>query len=209
MQIQGERQLSLPPEEVFDGVLNPAILVAAIPGAETVTDEGNGVYRAVVLASVGPVRARFKGKVTMVEVTRPTTLRLEFEGESGMSGFATGSARVDLAARDGGTHLVWQADSQIGGRLAQIGSRLIDATVTRMSAQFFDRFEQVLTLGPETAPAAEPASAPVDPGRAAFRPAPGLAPAAAAGGVVLQMPSWVFVSTFVTLAALIGWLAVT
>lgn len=202
MEITGERTLSLPPDQVWDGILNPAVLQAAIPGAESVTDEGDGVYRAVVLASVGPVRARFKGRVKLGEMQKPQRLSLEFEGESGMAGFATGSATVTLAPAGNGTHLTYRAESQIGGRLAQIGSRLIDATVARMSGQFFDRFEQVLTA-PESA--AEPAA-----------PAPSAAPAAiaarvtvpapAAGGVVLQMPSWVFVAGFVTLAVLIGWL---
>lgn len=213
MLIKGERQLSLTPEQTFDGFLDPAILAAAIPGAESVTDEGEGVYHAVVMAAIGPVRARFKGKATMVDVVRPDRLTLKFEGSSGMAGFATGTATVTLSEQDGGTFLAWEAESQIGGRLAQIGSRLIDAAVARMSAQFFDAFEQVMTAPDEVAvPDGDAVAVDARPdGRTQVpvAPVPVAAPvmARAQGGVVLQMPSWAFVASLVTFAALIGWLA--
>lgn len=209
MLIKGERQLPLPPGQVFDGLLDPAILAAAIPGAESVTAEGDGLYHAVVTASIGPVRARFKGKVTMTEVARPDRLALEFEGSSGMAGFANGTATVTLTAMGAGTYLGWEAESRIGGRLAQIGSRLIDAAVARMSGEFFDAFEHVLTTPAE---AADPTiEAPVSEPRRGHTMAPerhAPVPMATHGGVVLQMPSWAFVASLVTFAGLIGWLAV-
>lgn len=200
MEITGDRSLSQPPAHVWQGLLDARILQAAIPGCEDVTDLGEGRYTAVVVASVGPVRARFKGRVTMRDLDEPRSMALDFEGDSGIAGFATGSATITLAPEGQGTALAWKAESQIGGRLAQIGSRLIDATVARMSKQFFDRFEEVL---------ANPAlldTAPATPAIAARSPAPALA--AVPGAVTLQMPAWVFATSVVALALLIGWLGV-
>ena len=201
MEITGDRSLSQPPAHVWRGLLDARILQAAIPGCEDVTDLGGGRYTAVVVASVGPVRARFKGRVTMRDLVEPQSMALDFEGDSGIAGFATGSATITLAPEGQGTRLGWKAESQIGGRLAQIGSRLIDATVARMSKQFFDRFEEVLANPAllDTTPAATPAIA-------ARTPAPALA--AVPGAVTLQMPAWVFATSVIALAVLIGWLGV-
>ncbi len=156
-----------------------------------------------VLAAVGPVKARFKGRMQQQDLQPPHRYTLSFEGDGGMAGFAKGSAEVELVeegeAREQ-TRLNYRAQAQIGGRLAQIGSRLIDATVARMSNQFFDRFEEVLAN-----PALlEGASAPGTPALAARTTAPALA--AAPGAVTLQMPAWVFATSVIALALLIGWL---
>ncbi len=203
MEITGDRSLTQPPANVWQGLLDARTLQAAIPGCESVTDEGDGRYAAVVVASVGPVRARFKGRVTMRDLVQPQSMALDFEGESGIAGFATGSAVITLAPEGQGTRLEWKAESQIGGRLAQIGSRLIDATVARMSKQFFDRFEEVLADPALLDPAAPQSAAPA---MAARNAAPAFA--AVPGAVTLQMPAWVFATSVVALALLIGWLGV-
>lgn len=206
MELSGERILTLPRETVWQGLMDPRVLQAAVPGAESVTDEGGGVYAAVVLASVGPVRARFKGRIIQRDLQAPERYALDFEGESGMAGFATGNAVVELFPHEGGTRLVWRAESQIGGRLAQIGARLIDATVARMSKQFFDRFEEVLTnpalLDAPAAAAETPATAPA-PARIAAAGAAQATP----GQVVVQMPAWAYALTAVLITALVGWIA--
>lgn len=214
MEINGNRLLDLPPETVWEGLLDTRVLQASIPGCESVVEVSDGVYDAVVLASVGPVRARFKGRIKQRDLVKPSRYELDFEGDSGMAGRASGSAVVTLEPKgDNGqqTLLTYRAESQIGGRLAQIGSRLIDATVARMSNQFFDRFQQVVQnpalLDPAAAPS-DTAAAPVTDAT----PAPAIAAPAAmsvrqADGVNISMPSWVFIASLGIVALLIGWLA--
>lgn len=208
MEINGNRLLDLPPEAVWEGLLNTRVLQASIPGCEAVTEVGDGIYDAVVLASIGPVRARFKGRIKQRDLIKPSKYELDFEGDSGMAGRASGSATVTLEPKgENGQHtlLTYRAESQIGGRLAQIGSRLIDATVARMSDQFFDRFQQVVQnpalLDPDEVStiSAEPITA-----RASVAAPDGTR---AAGGVNISMPSWVFLGVVGMGALLIGWLA--
>lgn len=206
MEIKGEQRIELAREKVWDGLMDARVLQASVPGCEEVTDHGDGTFDAVVMASVGPVRARFKGRITQRNLDKPGHYELDFEGDSGMAGFAKGSATVNLQALDDHTTLLtYAAQSKIGGRLAQIGSRLIDATVARMSKQFFERFEAVLK-DPSLLDDASQSAGQTAPAHAASG---GGTPAVArpASGVVLQMPSWVFVTSLVVFAVLVGWLA--
>lgn len=214
MEITGERLLDLPAEKIWDGLLDTRVLRASIPGCESVVEVGDGVYEAVVLASVGPVRARFKGRIRQRDLVKPSKYELDFEGASGIAGRASGSAVVTLQPHGesgGQTLLTYRAKSQIGGRLAQIGSRLIDATVAGMSRQFFDRFQEVvqnpgLLDQPATSAraggvAAEGRSVPVGAGSAPML-------VRDVNGVTLSMPGWVFTAGLAIGAMLIGWLAV-
>lgn len=204
MDITGERILTLPRDRVWAGLMDARVLQAAVPGAQSITANGGGAFAAVVVAAIGPVRARFTGNVIPQEVVAPSRYALLFEGGSGAAGFAKGQALVTLEPHGPGgegTRLVWTASSQIGGRLAQIGARLIDATVTRMSQQFFERFEEVLR-NPALLDAAPQASAPAAGGSAAPFAA---APQRVAGTV--QMPAWVFALAMVLTVLLIGWMA--
>jgi len=207
MEITGDRLLDLPPEKVWDGLLDTRVLQASIPGCEAMTETDKGVYDAVVLASVGPVRARFKGRVRQRDLIRPSRYELEFEGDSGMAGRASGIAVVTLEPKGGQTLLSYRAESQIGGRLAQIGSRLIDATVARMSDQFFDRFQEVVQNPAllDQAPATAAST-----GEVALAPGKAVAPVLVrdGGGVTVQMPGWAFTAAMAIGALLIGWLAV-
>lgn len=210
MELTGQQLLPIPRDRVWSALLDPATLQAAIPGCEFVTDEGQGVYAVGVLAAVGPVKARFKGRLRQQELQPPQRCTLSFEGDGGIAGFARGSAEVELTeAGDGAvqTRLVYRAQAQIGGRLAQIGSRLVDATAARMSAQFFERLTVAIT-GP--VPAAAPAQP--TPETATVAVAPRVAPAAAAaasvpGMVTIQMPGWAWAFSLAALLGLIGWLA--
>jgi len=210
MEITGDRLLDLPPEKVWEGLLDTRVLQASIPGCEAMTETDKGVYDAVVLASVGPVRARFKGRIKQRDLIRPSRYELEFEGDSGMAGRASGIAVVTLEPKGAQTLLSYRAESQIGGRLAQIGSRLIDATVARMSNQFFDRFQEVVQ-NPTLLDQA-PATAAVAASKGEVAAAPGMAaapvPVRDGGGVTLQMPGWAFTAAMAIGALLIGWLAV-
>ena len=212
MELTGQQLLPLPRDKVCAALLDPQTLRAAIPGCEFVNDEGNGLYSVGVLAAVGPVKARFKGRMQQQDLQPPHRYTLSFEGDGGMAGFAKGSAEVELVEEGETreqTRLNYRAQAQIGGRLAQIGSRLIDATAAKMSAQFFERLTQVITA-PEvavTAPAAEVAAAP---GAAPVaRPAGVAVPLAqpAAGLVTIQMPAWTWAFTITVIALLSAWLA--
>lgn len=212
MEITGARLLDLPPEKVWDGLMDTRVLQASIPGCESMTESGDGVYEAVVLASIGPVRARFNGRIEQRDLVKPSRYELDFEGKSGMAGRASGSAVVTLEpAADGKTQLTYRAESQIGGRLAQIGSRLIDATVARMSNQFFDRFQEVVQNPAllDQQPAVEPAASAAGAANAGTDIGAGEPSLARAGNpAVVQMPGWVFVACMAIGAALIGWLAI-
>lgn len=210
MELTGQQMLPLPRDKVWAALLDPQTLRAAIPGCEFVTDEGNGLYSVGVLAAVGPVKARFKGRMQQQDLQPPHRYTLSFEGDGGMAGFAKGSAEVELVeegeAREQ-TRLNYRAQAQIGGRLAQIGSRLIDATAAKMSAQFFERLTQAITA-PEVvaeAAAAPVAAAPAAAARPAGVPVPLAQPAP--GLVTIQMPAWTWAFTITVIALLSAWLA--
>jgi carbon monoxide dehydrogenase subunit G len=150
MVIQGEELLPLAPARVWEALNDPAILQQAIPGCDTLAASDEG-YRITLVAAVGPVKARFAGKLALRDVRPPRSYTLVFEGTGGIAGFGKGSAEVSLAAADGGTLLAYAAQAQVGGRLAQVGSRLIDGVAARMAAEFFARFRACLLAAPAEA----------------------------------------------------------
>ncbi len=208
MELNGEQSIPLPRERVWAALMDPETLRAAIPGCESVTDEGNGVYTLVVVAAIGPVKARFKGKLQQQDLQAPERYTLSFEGNGGMAGFARGSAEVELhATSESQTHLVYRTRADIGGRLAQIGSRLVDAAAAHMSTQFFERLVQVMNA-PKVAPtqAAAPASSASE--RGAASPVVVAPTATGLGAVVtVQMPAWAWVFTVSVVALLSAYLA--
>jgi carbon monoxide dehydrogenase subunit G len=217
MELTGQQLLPVPRDKVWSALLDPEVLRAAIPGCEFVTDEGNGLYSVGMLAAVGPVKARFKGRMQQQDLVPPQRYTLSFEGDGGMAGFAKGSAEVELledAETREHTRLTYRAQAQIGGRLAQIGSRLVDATAAKMSAQFFERLTQVI-VAPPVAAAADDGAALVAPdtaapvARAAAEPAGAELPvvAPARGLVTIQMPAWTWAFTITVIALLVAWLA--
>ena len=122
----------------------PRALKASIPGCEeleTTDDEG---FRATVKVKVGPVSARFKGKVTLSDLDPPNGYRISGEGEGGVAGFAKGGATVALAEKDGGTLLSYNVEAQIGGKLAQLGQRLINGSAKKLADEFFANFAKAV-----------------------------------------------------------------
>ncbi|MGE0315414.1 MAG: CoxG family protein [Lautropia sp.] len=229
MELTGQQLLPLPRDRVWSALLDPVTLRAAIPGCEFVTDEGEGVFAVGVLAAVGPVKARFKGRMRQQDLQPPQRYTLSFEGDGGMAGFAKGSAEVELTEEGDDraqTRLTYRAQAQIGGRLAQIGARLVDATAARMSTQFFERLTQTIVApAGASAVSGEPRVAAAATDAAATRQGAASMPASASvsasalpagapavphpahGVVTLQMPAWTWVITVVALAGLVGWLA--
>ena len=143
-----------PVDAVWRALNDPAALKACIPGCESLEKTGEDEWRAKLAARVGPVSAKFNGTMRMTDSTPPTGYTLKFEGQGGAAGFANGEARVTLApAADGQTSLTYVAKAQVGGKLAQIGSRLIDGAAAKLADDFFEKFSA------QFAPAAVPVEA--------------------------------------------------
>jgi carbon monoxide dehydrogenase subunit G len=160
MQMTDSRQIPAPRDKVWAALNDPMILRACIPGCESLEMTSPTEMTAKVTLKVGPVKATFGGKVTLSEIDAPNSYRIAGEGSGGVAGFAKGGAAVRLES-DGadGTILHYSADAQIGGKLAQLGSRLIDATAQKLAGDFFTAF--AATLAPqatvESCPQEEPA----------------------------------------------------
>ena len=144
MDLKGERLLPVDRETAWRALNDPERLRSAIPGCESLESLGNDEYRAVISASLGPVRTRFTGKLRVEDAAPPERYTLRFEGEGGAAGFAKGSAQVTLTPEGAATRLAYTASAQVGGRLAQIGSRLIDSAALKLSDDFFAAFERQL-----------------------------------------------------------------
>ena len=156
MTMNGEVQLAAPREAVWAKLNDPEVLKVCIPGCEELEKTEDNGFRAVAKMKVGPVSARFNGTMRIVDPTPPTGYTLKFQGQGGAAGFANGEAKVSLATSDGGdTALSYTAKANVGGKLAQIGSRLIDGAAAKMADDFFARFAERLAP-PEAALAAPP-----------------------------------------------------
>jgi len=132
-------------QTVWERLNDPATLQAAIPGCESLEKISPTEFRAVTKVKVGPVSARFKGKVRLSEIEAPNSYKISGEGEGGVAGFAKGGAAVTLADADGGgTRLSYQVEAQVGGKIAQLGARLIDSSAKKLAAEFFTNFAATL-----------------------------------------------------------------
>ena len=136
----GEIQLPASREAVYAKLNDPAVLKACIPGCEQLDKISDHEFQAVSTMKIGPVKARWKGKVTLSDLNPPNGYKISGEGEGGVAGFAKGGASVALADKDGGTLLTYNVEAQIGGKLAQLGQRLIAGAAKKMADQFFAAF---------------------------------------------------------------------
>ncbi|WP_339833127.1 carbon monoxide dehydrogenase subunit G [uncultured Parvibaculum sp.] len=158
MEMSGEYKIPASREDVWAALNDAAVLQQSIPGAESVEKTADDEFEAVAKAKVGPVSARFKGKVKLTDIDPPNGYTISGEGNGGAAGFAKGSAKVTLTtAEDGGTLLSYSVSAQVGGKLAQIGQRFIDSTAARMAEEFFDNFS---TLAGGSKVAAAPSDLP-------------------------------------------------
>jgi uncharacterized protein len=140
MTMSGEIQLNAPREEVYKKLNDPEVLKACIPGCEQLDKVSDTEFQAVSTMKVGPVKARWKGRVTLSDLDPPNGYKISGEGEGGVAGFAKGGAAVALSDKDGGTLLSYNVEAQIGGKLAQLGQRLIAGAAKKMADDFFDKF---------------------------------------------------------------------
>jgi carbon monoxide dehydrogenase subunit G len=164
MQMSGEQRVAAPRDKVWEALNDPEVLRAAIPGCQSLEKEGDDRFIATVEVKIGPIGARFKGAVTISDVVPNEGYTLSGEGGAGIAGSAKGAAKVRLTDADGGATLVsYQVDSQVAGRLAQLGGPLIDATAKNLSGKFFTRFGEIVGGVPEPIAAALPTSGPTGP----------------------------------------------
>jgi uncharacterized protein len=155
MDMTGEYRIPAPRERVWEALNDPEILKQCIPGCEEIERTTPTEWNAKVRAKVGPVSAAFKGKVTLSDLDPPNGYKITGEGTGGAAGFAKGGADVRLSDAGDGTLLAYTVNAQVGGKLAQIGSRLIDGTARKMAEEFFSRFAGIVGGPPAAAPAAE------------------------------------------------------
>jgi uncharacterized protein len=156
MDMTGEYRIPAPREQVWAALNDPAILKASLPGCESLERVSDHEFAATVAAKVGPVRAKFNGQVTLSDLNPPESYKISGEGKGGAAGFAKGGADVRLAEESAEvTVLSYTAKADVGGKLAQLGSRLIDATAKKMADDFFENFRNQL-VAPEAAPEAPP-----------------------------------------------------
>ncbi len=175
MDMSGEFRIPAPKDKVWAALNDPEILQQSVPGCQSITKLSDTKMEGAVTASVGPVKATFKGSVVLSDVNPPHSYTLTGQGKGGAAGFAKGIARVALTEDGGFTVLRYTAEASVGGKLAQIGQRLIDGTAKKLSEEFFGNFSAILG-GAAAQPVAEPQPAPA-----------GLSPAIWITGLILVM----------------------
>ncbi len=158
MKIMGEKMIAAPQIAVWRALNDPDVLRQSIPGCESFEKTGENSYKATVVSKIGPIQAKFSGNVTLSELDPPNGYRISGEGSGGAAGSAKGGARVRLEPVTADTtRLSYDVDAQVSGKIAQLGSRLIESTANMMAGQFFSRFEQVVA---GEAPSAAPVGLP-------------------------------------------------
>lgn len=159
MEMSGEQLIPAPQAATWAALNDPEILKACVPGCESIDSTGENEYQVLMTARIGPVAAKFKGKLALSDIVAPDSYSIAFEGQGGVAGFGKGGAKVQLESVevDGkpGTKLTYQVKASVGGKLAQIGSRLVDAAAKKISEDFFKAFNaKVASLNPAPAEAA-------------------------------------------------------
>jgi carbon monoxide dehydrogenase subunit G len=174
MEMTGERQIAAPRQRVWEALNNPEVLKASIPGCDSVERTGDDSFEAKVSVKLGPMSAKFGGKVQLTNINPPASYTISGEGSGGAMGFAKGGADVSLEdVGPNATVLRYNVKAQVGGKMAQLGARLIDSTAKSMADQFFDRFAaqvnppapaeaQAAPIGPVIAPSGWAAGSPMD-----------------------------------------------
>jgi len=180
MHMAGEQRVAAPRSRVWEALNDPEVLRQCIPGCQSLERDGDNRLNAVAEVKIGPIGARFKGAVTLSDLDAPNGYTITGQGSGGVAGSARGSAKVRLSDDGAGTLVSYDVDAEVGGRMAQLGGPIIDATAKQMAGKFFSKFGEVVGGEGVAAPVSAPAAAPV----AAGVPAPAATPASAvvAGG---------------------------
>ncbi|MBY0323178.1 MAG: carbon monoxide dehydrogenase subunit G [Reyranella sp.] len=166
MEIKGEYKIAAPRDKVFAALNDPAVLQACIPGCESLEKTSDTEMKAKVRMRIGPVSASFTGKVTLSDIDPPNGYKISGEGQGGAAGFAKGGAVVTLREDAGDTVLNYNVDAQVGGKIAQVGARLIDGTAKKLADEFFGKFATMVGGPPPAAAVAAVAGVASDTGPA-------------------------------------------
>jgi carbon monoxide dehydrogenase subunit G len=187
MDMTGEYRIQAPRDRVWAALNDPEVLKQAIPGCDSIDKQSDTEMSAKVTARVGPVKASFTGQVTLSDLDPPNSYRISGEGKGGAAGFAKGGANVKLEADGDATILKYEVNATVGGKLAQLGARLIDGTAKKMAGEFFTKFAEVVES--DNPPSAGAAAGAPPAATTAATPAPAAAPADVKQGVSI----WVWV----------------
>lgn len=184
MELSSTRIVAAPVDTVWAALNDPEMLRSCVPGCDAIDADGENAYRIAMAAKVGPVSARFAGRIVLSDVVPPQSYTLSFEGQGGAAGFAKGEAKVALApdANGAGTALSYAVKAQVGGKIAQLGSRLVDGAAQKLADDFFARFADAVAAKA------------------------GAAPPAPAAGAPRRMPRWQRVLIIIVIADILFWL---
>jgi carbon monoxide dehydrogenase subunit G len=191
MEMQGSRALAVTQEQAWSALNDPEVLKASIPGCDKVELTAENQYAVAVAVKIGPVSAKFAGKITLTDVKPPESYTLSFDGQGGAAGFGKGQAQVQLTPQGTGCELSYNVSAQVGGKIAQMGQRLIDGVARSMAEDFFRRFDEEMQRRYPEAYAAAAAAQPV-----------AAQPAEPAGKPI---PRWLWVVGAVLLVAALLW----
>lgn len=158
MEMQASRQLSVTQQQAWDALNDPEVLKVCIPGCNSIEPTGENQYAIALSVKIGPVSAKFNGTITLADIQAPESYTLSFEGKGGAAGFGKGNAKVTLTPNDQGCELGYTVQASVGGKIAQMGQRLIDGTAKSMADDFFKRFDQEMQRQYGSAHAEESAS---------------------------------------------------
>ena len=193
MDMQGSRQLAVTQQQAWDALNDPAVLKACIPGCDKVEPTGENQYAIGMSVKVGPVAAKFAGKISLSDIVPPKSYSINFEGQGGAAGFGKGNSAVTLIPNDAGCLLDYTVHASVGGKIAQLGQRLIDGVAKSMAEDFFKRFDQAMQTAYPAAYAVQADAASASPGAQA---APG---EVASKGI----PIWVWIGIAAVIAVAI------
>lgn len=190
MDMQGSRQLAVTQQQAWDALNDPEVLKLCIPGCDSIEPTGDNAYALVNAIKVGPVAAKFKGAIQLADIQAPGSYTINFEGNGGVAGFGKGSAKVVLTPNDRGCELGYTVNAAVGGKIAQVGQRLIDGVAKSMAESFFKRFDEEMQHrhpAPEATAGADEAL-------------PAKVPGGEAG-----VPAWVWVVVAIVVVVAVGW----
>lgn len=158
MDMQGSRQLAITQQQAWDALNDPAVLKACIPGCDKVEATGENQYAIGMALKIGPVSAKFAGKIILSEIVPPKSYTINFEGQGGAAGFGKGKSAVTLVPNDAGCELNYTVHASVGGKVAQLGQRLVDGAAKSMAEDFFKRFDDAMRAAHPAAYAIKSAS---------------------------------------------------
>jgi len=188
MDMQGSRQLAVTQQQAWDALNDPEVLKACIPGCDKVEATGENQYAVGLALKIGPVAARFAGRITLSEINPPHSYTIAFDGQGGAAGFGKGNSSVKLVPNEAGCELSYTVHAQVGGKVAQLGQRLIDGAAKSMAEDFFKRFDNEMQRRHPAPDATDSIAADAQPERAG-----------APNG--LKIPAWAWGAGIVVLAA--------